>query len=156
MKIEVTVGGVGELAAVLDGIEGAVLPLAAQGLTQGLEAIAATAKYLAPVDTGDLRNSIKARPVTLKDGGVSGEVAATAEHAIHQEMGTGEPGRASGGNGSGDMATYRTGGWVYPTKDGGFRFTRGQPAQPYMYPAYQGEKDAVIQAVADAIKEGLE
>lgn len=156
MEIEIIVNGAGEVAAVLEGIEDALMPLAARGLEQGLQDMAENARYRAPYDTGELRDSIKAQPVTQEGSSVSGKVAATAEHAIYQEVGTGEPGRASGGNGSGQNATYRTGGWVYPTKDGEFRYTLGQPAQPFMYPAYQAHKDAVVEAIAAAIKEGLE
>lgn len=43
------------------------------------------AKILAPVDTGDLENSIS---TTVSDGGMTVEVGPTVEYAIYQEFGT--------------------------------------------------------------------
>jgi HK97 gp10 family phage protein len=43
------------------------------------------AKKNAPVDTGNLRNSIQS---TVSDNGLRGEVTAHAEYAIYVEMGT--------------------------------------------------------------------
>jgi HK97 gp10 family phage protein len=48
---------------------------------------ASLAKGLAPVETGELRDSIYSQP--FSEGGVFGfEVGATAEHALFQEVGT--------------------------------------------------------------------
>lgn len=48
-------------------------------------AIESGAKRLAPVDTGNLRSSIKGK---VAGGGYEGEVTATAEHAPYVEFGT--------------------------------------------------------------------
>ena len=48
---------------------------------------AGMAQSLAPVETGELRDSIYHRP--FSEGGVFGfEIGATAEHALFQEVGT--------------------------------------------------------------------
>lgn len=81
------VTGAGEAAAALEGIAASLLPLAARGMASGLEAMAQEAKRLAPVDSGELRDSIGAGPVTIDGDGVSGSVRATAGHATYVEMG---------------------------------------------------------------------
>jgi HK97 gp10 family phage protein len=43
------------------------------------------AKILAPVDTGDLENSIS---TTIYDGGLSAEIGPTAEYGLYVEVGT--------------------------------------------------------------------
>lgn len=49
----------------------------------------ADAKALAPVDTGNLRNSITSGvPHDASSGSISYAVVATAEYAVHQELGT--------------------------------------------------------------------
>ena len=49
----------------------------------------ADAKRLAPVDTGNLRNSITMGPTERnRPGNISYEVKATANYAVHQELGT--------------------------------------------------------------------
>ena len=43
------------------------------------------AKILAPVDTGDLENSIS---TTISDAGMTAEIGPTVDYAIYQELGT--------------------------------------------------------------------
>lgn len=120
MRISIRLTGAQALGAALQDIAAGALPLAAQGVAQGMGAMAEEARRLAPIDTGELKESIRAGPVTLGDGGVRGQVAATAPHAPYLEMGTKE-----------------------------------QAPRPFLYPAYQAQRDALVQAVAAAIKEGL-
>lgn len=143
MRIEVEVNGVDEIVIALDEVDETVIPMAAKGMGKGLQAIVAEAKALVPVDTGELRDSIRAQPVAVEGDTVTGEVAATAEHAVYVEMGTGDRGAGSPPQGAIAAGATYTSGWP------------GMAAQPYMYPAYQAQRDAVVQAIANAIKEGL-
>ena len=120
MRISLRLAEAGALGAALQEIAQRALPLAARGVAQGANAMAQEARRLAPVDTGELKESIRAGPVTLGGGAVQGSVAATAPHAPYIEMGT-----------------------------------RDQAPRPFLYPAYQAQRDALVQAVAAAIKEGL-
>lgn len=43
------------------------------------------AKILAPVDTGDLENSVS---TTISDAGMTAEIGPTVDYAIYQELGT--------------------------------------------------------------------
>lgn len=55
---------------------------------RGAEPIAATAKQLAPVRTGELRGSIHPKVVNLGRGRAEVAIEATAKHAIFVEFGT--------------------------------------------------------------------
>ena len=94
------------------------------------------AKALAPVDTGQLAGSIH---MQVKDTGkeLQGRVYTNVEHAAYVEFGTGVK-----GNGTypyqveGLSLEYRDKGWAYFDEDKGeWICTKGQEAQPYMYPA---------------------
>jgi hypothetical protein len=78
----------------------------------------------------------------------AGFVRITSDHAAFVEFGTGIKGqnsphrngeylaRASWSYASGKkIFTTQDGrvGWIYPTDDGGFRFTEGMPSRPFMY-----------------------
>lgn len=78
----------------------------------------------------------------------AGFIRVTSDHAAFVEFGTGVVGQsnphrngeylslASWGYVTGSkIFTTKDGkvGWVYPTDDGGFRFTEGMPSRPFMY-----------------------
>ena len=78
----------------------------------------------------------------------AGFVKVTSDHAAFVEFGTGVVGMASPhkngeylSKAAWDYASgkeiFFTGdgriGWIYPTDDGGFRFTEGMPSRPFMY-----------------------
>ena len=78
----------------------------------------------------------------------AGFVKVTSDHAAIVEFGTGVVGQASPHKNGEYLARaawgYATGskifttkdgkvGWIYPTKDGEFRFTEGMPSRPFLY-----------------------
>ena len=79
------------------------------------------AKKLAPVDTGNLRNSISHK-VDPEEPAVY--IGSNTEYAAYQEFGTG---------------IYTEGGrdtpWVYQDEKGNWHWTRGNKAQPFLKPA---------------------
>lgn len=84
------------------------------------------AQALAPIDDGNLRNSIEVR---YFNGGLSAEIIVGAEYGIYVEYGTGI--YALEGNG-------RKTPWVYwSEKLGRYVYTRGMKAQPYWTPAIE-------------------
>lgn len=105
------------------------------------------------MDTGELREKIKTR-MSAGNGELIGEVYSGAPHGIYVEMGTGPKGEANHAGVNPEWAagvTYRPNGWVYPTKDGEFRFTRGMPARPFMYPAFKANEQKAREEVARAV-----
>ena len=96
------------------------------------------AKDLAPVDTGNLRNSINHK--------VSGEavyIGTNNEYAAYVELGTGK--YAEGG---------RQDPWVYQDDEGKWHFTHGQRAQPYLKPAVADHKQTYRNIFEDELKKG--
>ena len=94
------------------------------------------AQAIVPVDTGELQSSIGTGPVELVGSVVTGTVEANAPYASFVEYGTGQRGAASAGAGAGPYSPN----WP------------GMPAQPYMRPALDTARPAIIDAFA---KQGL-
>ena len=86
--------GLDELLSNLSGLGGNVKESCKKGLERGAKRIQKNAKYLAPVKTGQLRNSIKTKSETTQDG-VNAQVFTNLEYAPYIEFGTGEKGKKS-------------------------------------------------------------
>ena len=110
------------------------------------------AKDLATADTGQLRGSIH---MQVKDTGkeIQGRVYTNCEHAPYVEFGTGIK-----GNGTypytieGLTLEYKNKGWAYYDEDKDeWIYTKGQKAQPYMYPSLNMHK----KTIKKILKEGV-
>ena len=123
-----------------------------ESMNKATQLVHGQAKALAPADTGQLRGSIH---MQVKDTGkeLQGRVYTNVEHAPYVEFGTGVT-----GNGTypyqveGLNLEYKNKGWAYYDEDKDeWIYTKGQKAQPYMYPALkQNEK-----AIKKILKEGV-
>ena len=121
--------------------------------------VEAQAKSLCPVNNGDLVGSIHPE-VKESPNKVYGRVYTQKWDAKYVEFGTGPK-----GNGTypykikGFTLKYRNTKWCYPTFNGGrelkYVWTRGQEAQPYMYPALKVNKKRIQNKINDAIKEHI-
>ena len=114
------------------------------------------AKALAPVDTGQLAGSIHMQ-VKATGEELQGRVYTNAEHAAYVEFGTGIK-----GNGTypyeveGLSLEYRDKGWAYYDEDKGeWIYTKGQEAQPYMYPALKNHEKTIKKMFRDGVKTKL-
>ena len=98
------------------------------------------AKDLAPVDTGNLRNSISHK-VDSKEPAVY--IGTNSEYGAYVELGTGQ---------------YYPGGrqssWVYKDAHGRWHRTSGQKAQPYLKPAVANHKQTYRNIIEDELKNG--
>lgn len=88
------VEGLDELLATLSGLGGDIKQSSRKGLERGAKKIQKNAKYLAPVDTGHLRNSIKTKSQTTQEG-AEAQVFTSLEYAPYVEFGTGQRGAES-------------------------------------------------------------
>lgn len=113
-------------------------------VNKATELVHGQAKALAPVDTGGLAGSIH---MQVKDTGkeLQGRVYTNCEYAPYVEFGTGVT-----GNGTypyqikGLNLEYKPKGWAYYDEDTGeWIYTKGQKAQPYMYPALNMHKKTI-------------
>lgn len=113
------------------------------------------AKALAPVDTGNLAGSIHMK-VTKRGNNWEGRVYTNLQYAPFVEFGTGIKGdgtypyKVKGLN-----LTYRDTPWVYTTDNENFYYTKGQVAQPYMYPALEQNKKNIRNIFKQKVKEQL-
>ena len=124
--------------------------------------IQADAKKLAPVNNGELRNSIKTR-VKVENGKAVGEVFTNLHYAPYVEFGTGPKGQASHSGISPEVSvSYRSSPWyvhedqidVGPyhfQKIGEFYKMYGQPAQPFLYPALRDNKERVTKNISNYV-----
>ena len=109
------------------------------------------AKKLCVVDTGRLRSSIT-HSVDANENGISIVIGTNVEYAPYVEFGTGPKGEAStSGKDVGASISYRKDGWVFPI-DGSFRYTKGQPARPFLYPALINNKANVVAIIENELK----
>ncbi|AJG98867.1 hypothetical protein LF65_02281 [Clostridium beijerinckii] len=135
------------------------------------ETVQAEAKLLCPDDIGDLRDSIKVK-AEVRDRQITGIVYTNSDHAAYVEFGTGPNGEAHHDGISPDVnISYKQEGWIIPAdamskekaEEYGFKIikdrggnvigygTKGQYAQPFLYPALKNNKDKVINGIKEDI-----
>ena len=120
----------------------------------GAEYVHGQAKELCPVDTGALRASIHMECMKIED--MWKAIIYTNKHyCIYVECGTGKKGEGTYPyeHTLKEELEYRQTPWWYTT-DGGktFHFTRGQRAQPYMYPALERNKKVIMKLMNEELK----
>ena len=98
------------------------------------------AKDLAPVDTGNLRNSISH---AVDEGELAAYVGSNTSYAAYVELGTGK--YASGG---------RPTPWVYQDDNGNWHWTAGNSAQPFLKPAVADHQKTYRNIIEDEMKNG--
>ena len=113
------------------------------------------AKLNCPVDTGNLRNSIKCSQ-PKQDGGGNWyvEVYTNTEYAVYVEFGTGQKGQSTNTN-SDVSVSYRQDGCVYQDEEGSWWYTTGQPAQPFLYPALKDNEYEIKKGIAKSVEKGF-
>lgn len=117
----------------------ALLSALERGVQLGAEIVAEEARALVPVDTGELRGSIEAKPAEVNGARVTSLVTADAPHAAYVEYGTGQAGAGSAGAGPGPYDPN----WP------------GMVAQPYMRPAIDTRRGEVIEAIHAEVRGAL-
>lgn len=122
----------------------AVLEAMQQAVERGLETCGLVAegyaKKLAPVDTGNLRNSISHK---VDPDEPACYIGSDVEYAVYQEMGTGQ--YVSGG---------RPSPWVYQDDKGNWHWTKGNPAKPFLKPAVADHSQQYRQIIENELKNG--
>lgn len=100
------------------------------------------------VDTGKLRDNIdyKLRKDGRAVGDMVSDIGSPDNHAIYNELGTGE----FADNGAG-----RKGGWYYPGSDGKMHFTKGLKPIHFMRNAFRNTKSEVQSVMKNGLGKGL-
>ena len=131
-----------------------------QAMNKATKLVHGQAKDLAPVNKngggGFLAGSIHMQVKDLEKE-LQGRVYTNCEYAMYVEFGTGVK-----GNGTypykieGLTLDYKPKGWAYYDEDKGeWIYTKGQKAQPYMYPALKTHKKTIKQIFKDGVKTKL-
>ncbi len=89
-----SIEGLDKLLATLSGLSGDIKQASLKGGRRGMKKVQKNAKYLAPVRTGQLRNSIKEEG-KIEGNEINCKVYTNCEHAIYPEFGTGQKGSES-------------------------------------------------------------
>ncbi len=172
-----SIQGFDKLVAKLSALGGNVEKAVKIGVHQGVKLVQGEAKGLAPVNDGQLRNSIFAE-VEAKDGRIEGRVFTNVEHAAYVEFGTGPIGMSSDKKGIPAKVLNRlhykqNGWWIHEsqidakdaekyhffrmeTDNGVYYYTEGQPAQPYLYPALARSEQRVKTMVRKKLQEEIQ
>lgn len=143
-----------------------------RAVAKQVQVVRGSAVYLCPANHGELRGSIYGK-TEVESNTVIGTVYTNKEYAAYVEFGTGPNGEESHEGISPEVnVTYSQNGWwfsgdsINPSdasqygwpssegEDGTFYFTKGQAAQPFMYPALkQNEKTILANIKSDLQKE---
>lgn len=123
------------LAAIPDGIDRALERMGMQAEGYAID--------LVPVDTGELRTSIKHKVDTAESAVYIGS---NEKYAPYVELGTGI--YAEGGGG-------RPTPWAYQDEKGEWHHTRGQKPQPYLRPAVEDHKQTYRNILEDELASSL-
>ncbi len=134
--------GIESLLKKLEKMGGNVEKVMVKSIGKQTKLVLGEAKLLAPVDTGDLRNSIKSN-VKKSNNGVVGTVSTNSDHSAYVEFGTGQKGIKSPSP---------------PKYDGNISYTAewsGMPARPYLYPALKNNEKKILKNIQEDIKEEI-
>lgn len=108
-----------------------------ESLEKACLAIEGKAKQKAPVDDGQLRQSITYM-IEETANGVEAVVGSNVEYAPYVHEGTGV--YAASGNGRSEVP------WTYQAADGSFYSTVGQKPNPFLQEAIDEERDSILRA----------
>lgn len=122
-----------------------LVPKIVAAVTEGCGAVVEEAQAMAPSESGELHDSIHTASVQLIGTSVSGTVVADAPHAGFVEFGTGLAGEGTYPGDLPEAGVPFTGSWVYDYKGQNWP---GHAAQPYMRPALDSARGAIIAAYA--------
>lgn len=114
-------------------------------------------KEATPVDTGGLRSSISFRVKNNAKKGIQGVVFTNLEYATYVEFGTGPTGQQNHAGVSPNVnPRYSPTGWSYydPVLKKWIH-TKGQKAQPFMYPTFKKNKKKIKDYISSEIKKQI-
>lgn len=134
---------------------GSMDPIVAKAVKKQAERVRAVALRQCPVDTGALKGSIYSK--VEQDGeSTIGTVYTNMKYAAYVEFGTGPVGQANHADISPEVeVSYTQKPWVYQDDKKKFHYTKGQPAQPFMYPALKTMEKHVVAGLAADLQAGI-
>ena len=152
-KTDLSVEGINNLKKELlsyktDFLQSRLVELVEKLAEKGVEIAKANVTKLDAIFTGELIDSLHSEKGSASKGTAIFYIVTDSKHAAFVEFGTGVVGQNSPHKNGEYLSKaawqYATGpkifttqdgrvGWIYPTDDGGFRFTEGMKSRPFMY-----------------------
>lgn len=124
-----------------------------QQAMQDAEVLAGKQREKCPVVTGMLRESIQTFCQCNGDV-IEGGTRTKNDHAVYVEFGTGPTGDKNGHPLDSELGvTRKTEPWKVNIPGVGVRYTSGQPAQPFMYPAMKEMEPVIKEHFGSTVKE---
>lgn len=121
-----------------------------EAMNKAVTLVHGQAKALAPVKTGNLSGNIHGK-VFENGKDIVGKVYTNVTYAPYVEFGTGIKGNGSYPNKDISLS-YRSTPWVYTPDEGEtFYYTKGQVAQPFMYPALKRNEKEIKRILEEAL-----
>nr|DAX85957.1 MAG TPA: type I neck protein [Caudoviricetes sp.] len=111
------------------------------GVSKAALLVQGSAKNKAPVDSGALRQSIRADKAKNQGGNVTATVSTTLEYAPYVEFGTGSRGQSTNTNAEVEVS-YRSD-W------------RGNKAQPFLWPALRENRNNSIKIIKEEVRKAV-
>lgn len=150
-----SVVGLDKLIKKLDRLGGNIEETLKLSMQKQGELVKGDAKDLAPVDIGDLRQSIY-KKTTITKSKITSTIYTNSDHAAYVEFGTGKVGQNTPvvNKYPGQLA-YKQDKWKVNIPGVGVRYIAGQPAQPYLYPALKNNEDKIIENIKDDVKKAI-
>ena len=113
----------------------------AAGVSKAAMLVQGSAKNKAPVDSGTLRQSIRADKAKIQGENVTATVSTNLEYAPYVEFGTGSRGQSTNTNTEVEVS-YRSD-W------------RGNKAQPFLWPALRESRNNSIKIIREEIRKAV-
>lgn len=113
----------------------------AAGVSKAAMLVQGSAKNKAPVDSGALRQSIRADKAKIQGENVTATVSTNLEYAPYVEFGTGSRGQSTNTNTEVEV-NYRSD-W------------RGNKAQPFLWPALRENRNNSIKIIREEVRKAV-
>jgi len=143
--------------AQIKGLDSLLRKLDAMG-GKTLDALERAVKTTVQATHGDASRFLPYSSILIQDetkragNNIEGKVFSNTSFAQYVEFGTGPKGQANHAGISPNVGvSYTQHSWVYPTGDGEFRTTSGQPAKPFLYPAAKQNESVFEREVAQEL-----
>lgn len=111
------------------------------GVSKAAMLVQGSAKNKAPVDSGTLRQSIRADKAKIQGESVTATVSTNLEYAPYVEFGTGSRGQSTNTNTEVEVS-YRSD-W------------RGNKAQPFLWPALRENRNNSIKIIREEVRKAV-
>lgn len=152
-KLDTDISGLNEYIKKLEQSTDKLIETVKKQAMQDAEVLAGKQRANCPVVTGELRESIQSYCV-LQGDIIEAGTRTNCEHAVYVEFGTGPVGSKNGHPLDSELGVVRKAdSWKVNIPGVGYRYTEGQPANPFMYRGIKEMEETIKEHFGSAVKE---